>query len=125
MRIGVLRRHPESGDVPRWFLGQSGFAYHVANAWENPDSTISLVRPNALCICHASARVRHNSRVERSGSCGRARCPRAAAGFTMAVALSRLPTGRSGCRVARLGQICVRSPHMDLGLGSSKWRLHR
>ena len=45
MRIGVLRRHPESGDAPRWFLGQSGFAYHVANAWENPDSTISLVRP--------------------------------------------------------------------------------
>ena len=65
MRIGVLRRHPESDDVPRWFLGQSGFAYHVANAWENPDSTISLVRPNPFAPRERERTAQPQSRVQR------------------------------------------------------------
>merc|ERR1712190_675033 len=41
-RFGIMPRHAKSVAEIRWFIGQSGVAFHTANAWEE-DGTIKLI----------------------------------------------------------------------------------
>eukprot|EP00656_Telonema_subtile_P006129 TRINITY_DN12814_c0_g1_i3.p1 TRINITY_DN12814_c0_g1~~TRINITY_DN12814_c0_g1_i3.p1 ORF type:complete len:350 (+),score=61.70 TRINITY_DN12814_c0_g1_i3:575-1624(+) len=55
-RIGVLPRHCSSADQIKWFELAGQFGYHTANAFEGPESTITIV----ICSARPFAFQRSN-----------------------------------------------------------------